>query len=157
MSQSTDVLELARAAAYRYGIPKLAAKMGIQPGTLYNKLNNDEGCAHHKLTLQDLIQIISVTGDTRPLAGLAALFDHALYPLADMRHVSDDALLDLVHRTHISAGQAHRTMADALADGDVTAEEFARVANDCRDWIAAIITLKLRFGGLVVSINERRA
>lgn len=150
-----DVFEATRTAAYGYGIPKLAAKMGIQPGTLYNKLNNDEGCAHHKLTLQDLIQIISVTGDTRPLAGLAALFDHALYPLSPLSRMSDDALLDLVNRIQINGGTAAATLSDALADGRVDAGEYAAFAQDCRQWLSAIITLKLRCKDMVVVIHEQ--
>lgn len=149
-----DVFELVRQAAYAYGVPKLAAKMGCQPGTLYNKLNNDEGCSHHKLTLQDFIQITTITGDTAPLQGLAGLFDCALYCLPDVSDLADDALLDMVNRVHTKGGQAHAAMAAALADGNVSAEEYAAYSAECREWLAAIVTLKRRFKGLVVVTHE---
>ena len=96
-----DVFELIRQSAYHYGVPKLAAKMGLAPGTLYNKLNNDEGCSHHKLTLQDFIAILGITGDTAALQGLAGLFDHAVFPLPQMEQMGDDALLDMVNQVYV--------------------------------------------------------
>ena len=104
-----DVFELIRQSAYHYGVPKLAAKMGLAPGTLYNKLNNDEGCSHHKLTLQDFIAILGITGDTAALQGLAGLFDHAVFPLPQMEQ-----------------------MGEALADGQVSEEEYSAYDLECR-------------------------
>lgn len=96
--------------------------MGLAPGTLYNKLNNDEGCSHHKLTLQDFIAILGITGDTAALQGLAGLFDHAVFPLPQMEQMGDDALLDMVNQVYVQGGRAHTVMAEALADGQVYIE-----------------------------------
>lgn len=150
----TDVFELTRQVAYSYGVVKLAAKMGINAGTLYNKLNTDDSCTHHKLSVQDLIHIIGITGDMTPLAAFAALFDHALYRLPQHNNTADDALLDLVNQTQINAGTAHLAMAEALADGCISPQEFGRIALGCHDWLSAIVTLKCRFKSMVVVINE---
>ena len=65
MKLTQDVYEETRKAAIAYGVPELALKMGIgNPGVLYNKLNHGDSCSHHKLTLADLIQIITITGNT---------------------------------------------------------------------------------------------
>lgn len=155
MSLQTDVFEQVRTAAYAYGVPRLAAKMGIQPGTLYNKLNNDDSCSHHKITLQDFIQIINITDDFAPLLALAALFDHATYRLPDMSALGDDALLDLVNQVHINGGHSHNVLACALADGRITAEEYQRYAHESQHWLAAILALKNRVKTMVVVIDEK--
>lgn len=151
-----DVLEITRSVAYAYGVPQLAAKMGMQIGTLYNKLNLDESCHHHKLSLQDLIHIMNITGDIRPLAAMAALFNHAVYCLPEQNGLADEALLDLVNKTQINAGVAHLAMAESLADGSVSPQEFARIARDCHEWLSAIIALKCRFKSMVVLVDEQR-
>ena len=66
MKLTQDVYEETRKAAIAYGVPELALKMGIgNPGVLYNKLNHGDSCSHHKLTLADLIQIITITGNPK--------------------------------------------------------------------------------------------
>lgn len=152
-----DVFELIRQSAYHYGVPKLATKMGLAPGTLYNKLNNDEGCSHHKLTLQDFIAILGITGDTAALQGLAGLFDHAVFPLPQMEQMGDDALLDMVNQVYVQGGRAHTVMAEALADGQVSEEEYSAYDLECRQWVAAIVALRRRFKNMVVIVNERRS
>lgn len=152
-----DVFELIRQSAYHYGVPKLAAKMGLAPGTLYNKLNNDDGCSHHKLTLQDFIAILTITGDTTALQGLAGLFDHAVFPLPQMDRLGDDALLDMVNQVYVQGGRAHTVMAEALSDGQVSEGEYCSYDHECQQWLAAIVALRRRFKNMVVIVDERRS
>lgn len=150
MDFQNDVFELIRQVAYGYGVEKLAAKMGIQRGTLYNKLNNDDGSAHHKLTLQDFIQIITITGQYEPLLGLCGLFDHVAYKLPDLTNLADDALLDIINSVHISGGQTHQAMADALEDGRITPDEYTQFSNQVFAWLSAILAWQARVKGMVV-------
>ncbi len=155
MKLTQDVYEETRKAAIAYGVPELALKMGIgNPGVLYNKLNHGDSCSHHKLTLADLIQIITITGNTAPLHALCAVFEHSAYELPKVS-ASDDALLDMVNNVHIRGGMAHGSMAEALADGRVSEAEFAQFAHDCRHWLAGIIGLKHRFKTLVMVCRDR--
>lgn len=71
-----DVMGAARRACEEYrdpdhadrkGIPAVAERMVVPAGTLYNKLHpSATDPMHHKLTVQDLVLIITVTGDPRP-------------------------------------------------------------------------------------------
>ena len=155
MEYSHDVLEVIRSTSYQYGIDKLAPKMGIQKGTLYNKLNNDDGSAHHKITLQDFIQIITVTGDYTPLLSLCGLLDHAAYKFPDLSSLGDDALLDIVNTVHIEGGQSHKVLADALADGQVTQDECAAFEHQVLMWLSAILALRHRVNDMVVGHVHR--
>ena len=150
MEYSHDVLEVVRTASYQYGVDTLAPKMGIQKGTLYNKLNNDDGSAHHKITLQDFIQIITITGDYKPLLSLCGLLDHAAYKFPDLSNLGDEALLDIVNTVHIEGGQSHKVLADALADGQVTQDECVAFERQVFMWLSAILALRSRVHGMVV-------
>ena len=150
MEISHDVLEVIRTTAYEYGVDKLAAKLAVQKGTLYNKLNNDDGSAHHKITLQDFIQIINITGDYKPLLSLCGLLDHAAYKFPDLSNLGDEALLDIVNTVHIEGGQSHKVLADALADGQVTQDECVAFERQVFMWLSAILALRSRVHGMVV-------
>ncbi|EEG08210.1 phage regulatory CII family protein [Pseudogulbenkiania ferrooxidans] len=150
MEQSIDVFEELQQAAHAFGVPKLAGLMKVHKGTLYNKVSLKKPNALHKPTLSDFIQILDYSRNLRPLKALNSLFNCVTYQLPDMSNVSDEALLDLVNQVHVEAGEAHRSMGDALDDGVVTLDEFKTVERDLHDWIAAILELRSRFKGLVI-------
>ncbi len=145
-----NVQESLRSVAYSHGIDRLANVMGLQQGTLYNKLNPNDSSAHHKIALSEFIQIMVTTGKFDPLERLCALMGGAFFPLPNFEDLSDSALLDIVNKVHIHGGQAHKAMHTALDDGMVTMEE-AKVCDEAfLKWLSAILELRSRFNGMAV-------
>lgn len=150
MQPSHDVYEELRREARQFGVEKLAAMMGISPGTLYNKLNLNDTTAHHKITLADYIQIITFTRQAGPHRALSTMLGGVFHLLPDMRDKSDEALLDIVNRVHIEGGDVHRALATALAMPTVTREQAALIDRESLQWVAAILELRARVNGMVV-------
>ncbi len=149
-----DIYEAAQRVCQDYrdgkaeGIPAVAAKMGIPAGTLYNKLNPHES-SHHKLTVQDLIQITLITGDLRPLESLAGTLNCVVYPVPDLKHVSDAALIELLAKVQEECGRFHQELRKALEDNKVDLTEFAKLKVRSLHWIGAIAEATARLKGLV--------
>lgn len=150
-----DVFEAARAAVYGYiyphkprlqGVPAVASKMGIPVGTLYNKLNLHD---HHKLTVQDLLQIITITGDFAPLIALCHTFALVCFAAPDLSRVSDGALLEIINKIGVEGGQFHAAVGKALADGKISAADYRTVSAEALDYMAAIAEAASRFKGMV--------
>lgn len=156
MNPSPNVYEEVHRAAYGFGVERLAALMGMAPGTLYNKLNQSEATAHHKLTLADYVQILKFTGDPAPHHSLSAMVGQVSHQLPDMSDQSDEALLDIVNRVHIEGGDVHRELAAALAAPVVTADLARRIEREALQWVAAILELRARVNGMVVSNGSHR-
>jgi hypothetical protein len=55
-----------RQLCYAHGVPALAEKMGLKPGTLYNKADSDDE-THHQPTLRDVLLATRLTDDYRVL------------------------------------------------------------------------------------------
>ncbi|MCW5625962.1 MAG: phage regulatory CII family protein [Burkholderiales bacterium] len=143
-----DVFEAFRALVHEAGVPALAARMGMPPGVLYNKANPNES-THHTPTLRDVVLVSTLTQDHRVLHALAHTLDHVAIPVPDLVHVADDALLDLVAKTHDEQGQFFALMRLALGDGAVTQGELRHLRRESMEWIAAIVELVARLEGLV--------
>lgn len=143
MKADVDVFEDLRIAAYAYGVPRLAALMGVPVGTLYNKLNLNES-THHRPTLADFIQIVSHTTATAPMQSLCRLLGGAFYELPDMSHMGDDALLDIINRLHAEAGDVFRALGSALDDGHITVCEERAIDREVDHWLSAILELRAR-------------
>ena len=139
MDLPTDVYETAQRVCQDYpgGIPAVAARMGVPAGTLWNKLNPSE-FSHHKLTVQDVIQITLITGSLLVLQALARTLDCVCFPVPNLSNISDGALLELVTHIHQECGEWHGDLQRALADGSISAKEFTRLHKDALEWIGAI-------------------
>lgn len=150
-----DVYDAAQRACQDYagdahlqGIPAVAAKMGVPAGTLYNKLNPHES-SHHKLTVQDLIQITLITGDLRPLEALARTLDCVVHPVPDLSKASDLELIELLAKVQVECGAFHKELRKVLGDGKVDAGEFLDMKRRALTWIGAIAEATARLKGLV--------
>ncbi|WP_054285749.1 phage regulatory CII family protein [Gulbenkiania mobilis] len=152
--QSHDVYEELRRESRQFGVEKLAAMMGMSPGTLYNKLNLNDTTAHHKITLADYIQIITFTRQAGPHRALSTMLGGVFHLLPDMSDKSDEALLDIVNRVHIEGGDVHRELAAALATPSVTRDQAARIEREALQWVAAILELRARVNGMVGDGNH---
>lgn len=144
MNLTTELSEKIRKAAQNYGIRKLAEIMNLQRGTLYNKLNTDDSCTHHKLTLQEFIDIIHITSDYDLLNNLCALFNYSAYKLPNKTEIADEALLDIINSIHISSGRTHKEMADALADGQITTNEYTKFSSQVMNLLSGIVSWQAR-------------
>lgn len=155
MSPVSDAVEAARTMCEEYadgvraggGIPAVAAKMGMQPRVLYNKLAGDED-SHHKLTVADFIRIWLVTQRIDHLQALSRTLNCVCFPVPDYAGLSDQALLDLLCKVHEEGGQYHAALKLALADGKIDAVERASLRREAFEWIGAIVEADARLEGL---------
>lgn len=154
-----DVFEAARRAVYDYvdptnpdatGAQAVAKKIGMQPGTLYNKLNlTPHESMHHKLTMQDVVQILTVTGDLRVISALAHTFNCVCFPVPNMKNVSDTALLELVNKIGGEGGDFYRALNALLTGKRCKASQVAMLHKEGLEFIGAIVETMARSEGLV--------
>ena len=133
---------------YPQGVEKLASRMAIAPGTLYNKANTNES-THHKPTLGDAVLASLATGDHRILHAFAATVGEVCFPLPDLSKVSDSALLDLVTNIGAEGGDMFRAINEGMAANGYTRREHARVKTEAYEFIAAICEAVARLEGLI--------
>ncbi len=76
--------EAFRQLAYSFGVVELATRMGLKPGTLYNKADADEE-THHQPTLRDVILATRLTDDMRVIDALNESFGRASF---DISHIA---------------------------------------------------------------------
>lgn len=153
-----DVLEAARRAVYEYvdpkdancrGVPAVAKKMGVLPGTLYNKLNFDNVELRHTLSVPDLVQILNITGDVRVLSALCHTFGLVCFPVPDFANVSDAALLELVNNIGAEGGDFHRALNSILTAKRCRASHIGILHKEGFEFIGAIVEAMARTKGLV--------
>lgn len=135
MTHANTVTDAAYHTVHDYpgGAPALAPRIGIaSPRVLDNKVNPCQG--HHKLTLREAEDLIAFTGDLRILEALAGRFGLVLVPVEPFNGVSDAALLDTYTRLMKELGEFSATFHDALADGEITADELERMRVEMRDF-----------------------
>lgn len=140
--------EAFRAVVYAAGVEKLAGRMGVPAGTLYNKANlHDE--SHHKPTLRDVVLVSQLTHDHRVLHALAHTLGEVCFAVPDLSGVSDTALLEAVTRIGIEGGEFHAALARGLDDGQFTRREYQRLRLEALEWMGAIAEAVARVEGLV--------
>jgi hypothetical protein len=154
----TDVFYVAQAVARGYrdhatgaaGVVALAAKMGVPPGTLYNKLNpHPTESMHHKLSLDDVIQITVITGDLRLVQALTQALGCVCFAVPDLDRVSDEALLELINNVGAEGGDFHRAINTALGRKRPDAADIGDIRKQGMEFIAAIVEAMTRTEGLV--------
>lgn len=129
------------------GIPKVAERIGMPAGVLYNKTSGAEG-SHHKLTVQDFKLIHLATGRIEHLQALARSMNCVAFPVPDFSRCSDQALLELLAKVHEECGQYHHLLRHCLQDGQIEAEELAQLEREVFEWVGAIVEAHARVKGL---------
>jgi hypothetical protein len=129
---------------YPAGVPALAAKMGIPPGTLYNKADpGNEG--NHKPTLADGVVATLLTGDKRVLHSFAALAGEVCITLPDLSQLTTDALMFHLLQIEKEGGDFWRQLHAAMsADDQIDRKEYADIEREAHEWIAAILESLVR-------------
>ncbi len=149
MNSMREFFRKIQKTAHSYGVRKIAEQLNLQRGTFYNKLNTDESCIHHKLTLQEFIDIVRITNDKSILISLCGLFNYSAYELPNTTELADEALLDVINSVHISSGQTHRAMAEALEDGRITQEEYVMFSRQVFGLLSGIMSWQARVQAMV--------
>jgi hypothetical protein len=140
--------EAFRQLCYAHGVPALAEKMGLKPGTLYNKADSDDD-THHQPTLRDVMLATRLTEDFRVLDALNEQFGRAAFDIRHTGRMSDEALLELVTGFGAETGDFHRVLRSALLDKRFSVLELAEIRGEALDVIEALMTLVHRLEGLV--------
>lgn len=140
--------EAFRQLCYAHGVPALAEKMGLKPGTLYNKADADDD-THHQPTLRDVMLATRLTDDFRVLDAMNAQFGRAAFDIRHEGHKSDEALLELMCNFGAESGDFYRVLRDALLDKRFSTMELVEVRAEALEVIGALMTLVHRVEGLV--------
>lgn len=124
---------------YPAGVPTLASKMGIPPGTLYNKAApGNEG--HHKPTLADGVVATLLTGDKRIVQAFCRTVGGVYYDQPDLSNLATDTLLEHLTRIQIRNGTFHHEIHDALSNDDqIDRAEFLRIEREAHEYVAVIL------------------
>jgi len=130
----------------RRGAAALAPMVGMNPGTLSNKVNPLQ---EHPLTLGESVQLQAVTGDYRILHAYAAVLGHAVYQLPESTDIGDIELLTRYAEFHARLGKQSSEIRRTLADGRVTAAEVELIEAAFHDVICTGLALLARFHALV--------
>ena len=122
------------------GIASLADDMGKGAQVLTNKLNpNSE--THH-LTIAELETLADFVGGNQRLAEyFAAKANCVVVELPSDDLPNDMSLLDVFMAAQIAAGKFSQALADAILDGDVTAEELEIIKTANREAIAGLLAI----------------
>lgn len=116
---------------FRGGAKKLAALVGMNAGTLSNKVN--PAMEGHHLTVKESVTLQHTTRDFRILYAIAAALDHSCIPFGNFSRVSDVELLNAYARWHAEQGETAQAISDALADGRITRQEYGRVRREIHE------------------------
>ena len=139
--------EAFRVVAYTHGVERLANRLGMNRGTLYNKCDADVE-SHHQPTLRDVIAITRETQDMRILESMNRLFDRATIDLRP-GPVSDEAVLELLLRVSSEKGQMAQALRNGYADTRFCRDDYQAVRAEAFDLINAVLDFVQRLEGLV--------
>lgn len=138
-------------AAFRtvhdHGGVQLAARMGLKPRLLLNKVNPDQH--HNKLSLGEAVWLQHLTGDPRILYAMARMLGYLVIRIEHSFSTSDVELLTLYAQWQDQTGQIHHAIASALEDQTITPAEQATIEQRFHAAECAGLTYLRRMEGLV--------
>lgn len=129
----------------RRGAAALAPLVGMNPGTLANKVNPLQ---EHQLTLTESVQLQAAARDYRILHAYAAVLGHAVYQLPECADADDVELLTRYSQYHARMGQQSEEICRALSDRRVTAAEVQSIERAFLEVINAGLALMVRLHGI---------
>lgn len=143
-TRAADVFEAFRQAVLLSGdVPALAARMGLRPGTLYNKAEAGDD-THNQPTLRDVVLVTEITGDLRVVEALAATFGLACFDTQARARTTDEELLTLLADMGAEHGEFHAALAEGLRQRRFAPEQLGRIRAEAMDVVAALMTLLQR-------------
>lgn len=128
------------------GAPALAPLVGMNPGTLANKVNPEQ---EHEPTLRETVQWQAITGDYRTLHAYAQVLGHAAYRLPTADEFGDVDLLARYTEFQIAIGAKACAIRQALADRHISRAEVDVIRAALQGVISTGLALAARFDALV--------
>mgnify|MGYP000013392493 CR=1 FL=1 len=125
----------------RGGVGSIAGAYGYNVNTLQHKisLTND---GRHVLTVPELASILEYTRDSRIMDSLCHVFgDAAWFDLSGLSSLTDASLFAQVGEMVSLVGDTTTHVAEAMADGYISADELAQLERDAARLHATIQTL----------------
>jgi len=142
-----DVFEAFRQAVMLTGdVPALAGRMGLRPGTLYNKAEAGDD-THNQPTLRDVVLVTEITGDTRVVEALAGTFGLATFDTSNTAAATDEELLTLLASVGAENGEFCTALTTGLRSQRFSPEQLAHIRGEALDVVAALMTLVHRLEG----------
>lgn len=130
------------------GVAALAIRIGINEGTLQNKVNI-KNSTHH-LNTDELDKIILTTADFQILHALNAKYNHFAIQVNDVADFSKDDLFKAMASIDVEKGEFGSALINTIDDDVVTYEEASVIEKEGFDVVRAVI-------GLVQLIKSKRA
>jgi len=121
---SCDPLLAAQLVGHDYGVPELAEKLLVKPGTMYNKLNPE--FEHNHLYLHEAIYITKLADDHRILEAWAHSCGYALVRVPQSVACDEDLSDQLMKLTEVM-GEAYASVREARQDGVIDNTEFEQI------------------------------
>lgn len=120
------------------GVPAMAAAMSIKPGVFKNKV--DPNCDWNKLTLDEAMQMMLLSGDKRILIEMAR--ELGCLVSDQNRPRKPGSIISELLREQAEHGDVASLLSKVLEDNRVTPREAFDVAREIEDEIAALSMLK---------------
>lgn len=131
---------------YPGGAAALGPTVGMNPGTLNNKVN--PSVETHRLAVPEAVALQHAAKDFRLLQVEAHVLGHSAVRLGDYSGVSDVEVLTAYCRFNAEMGEAAQAIEHALEDHKVTRRELDRIRTEGREMIQAWLELENRLMGL---------
>lgn len=132
-------------ATRQRGAVALAPRLGMRPNTLSNKANP---LCEHELKLSESIPLQLIADNFAILNAYASSLGHCAVRLPESDQVGDTALLDAYCTMHAELGDFAEDMRAALADGQVSADEVARMRKAFDSTVRAGLSVLARMDAL---------
>lgn len=145
---AADVFEAFRQCVLLQDVPQLATRMGLRPGTLYNKAEAGDD-THNQPTLRDVVLVTELTGDMRIVEALANTFGRCVFDCTPYGGASDQELLALLADMGRESGEFHAALARGLRERRLSAAAMAEIRAEAMDVVAALMTLLSRLEEVV--------
>lgn len=110
---------------YPGGVEALAVRIGMTAAVLRNKANPNHG--YNKPSLDDVDQVMGITGDHRVLHALAGNHGYVCVRMEDDVAPSDMAVLEIMTKCWSTNGDFGAAVNRALEDGRITQREIEQI------------------------------
>ena len=133
-----DVLDVAYQTAHAYngGVPALAVRMGVVPGTLLNKVNPNNN-SHH-LTLREAVEMMELTGDPAVLHAIAARLGYTAVPAVPDQSEGDP--VQALAQLGMAWGDFMNYTGQALANGQHCTPNQVRAVDEFASRLLATVS-----------------
>jgi len=116
---------------YRGGSKALAPLVGMNPGTLSNKVNPNVDT--HHLTVDESIVLQNATGDTQLIEAEARVLGGIFIKLGDYRNITDTELLDKYAEWIQDIGETSAALRQCFSDRKITKKHLTEIHREMHE------------------------